>query len=227
MTKTLSWSWSAIKVWMDCPKRYWYTKVDKSVKDPPSKSMADGDEIHKSIQFYLQHGKPLVERVQFLQPVLDALRSKSGTLIAERSVTLRRDMRETTWDDWTNAWVRCKLDVVLLSNDGKKAAVIDWKTGKIKQDERQLQLCALVLFALYPGLEQVQAQYYWLDIPNQSGQWGEAVVVTRHDIDRLWCHFNDVVAERDACHLENVWNATPGRHCRWCPAKDVCADASK
>jgi len=62
-------------------------------------------------------------------------------------------MKISHWKAWDTVWVRSKADV--LAKKGDRLSIIDWKTGKYKEDFLQLEMFA-VFAALTPGFEDVQ-----------------------------------------------------------------------
>lgn len=64
-------------------------------------------------------------------------------------------------------WARGKLDLVLF--DGDAACILDWKTGKRREDPLELEFHGMLLKANYPKLTSIKAAYVWL----QDGEIGD------------------------------------------------------
>ena len=50
----ITWSYSNLSLYQQCPKKYFHLKVAKDVKEPPSDALTFGNEIHKIAQEYVE-----------------------------------------------------------------------------------------------------------------------------------------------------------------------------
>lgn len=216
MTK-LSHSYSALKLYANCPRRYWYQRVDKSVSDPGSEASLHGERVHKSIELYLRDGEELPEYLSALRPTLDTLiAAEYVKLTAEEEIVFTRDFKPTGWWD-SDAWFRAKLDVLLVSDTTGHALVLDWKTGKRRPDFMQLDMFALVTMLKYPAVQTVNSAFVWTrDMACDSRTYTRAHQQTL--VEDLLAQTHRV--ERSLA--DNAWPAKPGPLCRYCPAKSVC-----
>ena len=51
-----AWSYSSLKTFEQCPKKYYHLKVAKDVKDKGSSAMFYGNEVHKAAEQYMKEG---------------------------------------------------------------------------------------------------------------------------------------------------------------------------
>ena len=110
-----------------------------------------------------------------------------------------------------DAWCRCVVDAGVLGS--KKGALLDWKTGKKKEDSDQLKLFAAVAFSHYPWLETVSTGFVWLKDGSITKE-----VFTRDHVPGIWDEFNVRVNRLYAAYDNNTWQAKPSGLCRsWCP----------
>ena len=224
-----SWSISRLGTFLTCPLQYWYTSKEAPVEvrvkeDFSGEAAVLGTRIHDDFQKYLQNLIPLPDDVAHLQGVLDSIRRMPGFFPEniEQEICLTKDMKPTSWYDAKTAWVRLKMDVLVLHDN--MARVIDWKTGKrkpryIEDYEHQLRFYALIVFELHPEIEEVRASLYWTQTKEQ-----DKLRVTRDEMPEIWQHWHDILDQRQACDDDNNWPAKPGAKfpCPWCAAKDVC-----
>jgi len=151
------WSFSRIKSFEQCPKKFYHLKVAKDYKEPQTEAMLYGTAVHEAAEEYVRDGKPLPPEYDYIKAPLDALRSKKGEKLCELEMGLTADLEPCGfWDD--NCWYRGIADLVILDKESKIAWVIDYKTSKNTRyaDKGQLELMALCIFKHFPEVETVR-----------------------------------------------------------------------
>ncbi len=215
MTK-LAHSYSALKLYTQCPKRYWYQRVARSVTDPGSAAADYGERVHKALELYIQHKADLPPELESIRDVVDRVRRTRG-VVAEREIALTADWKPTSWfaDD---AWLRAKLDVSAVGSDA--AVVLDWKTGKRVVDTDQLELFALAIMTLHQNVQRVYTAFVWIrDRAIDSDYY------LRSGIDDMRDRLLHKISRVEISLEQDRWPARPSRLCRWCPARHLCPDA--
>lgn len=128
MTK-LAHSYTALKQYENCPKRYYHQRITKEVVDQPGAATVHGERVHKQLEDALKGTAALPAETAALQPLCDTLRTyaeaEGATLTIEQEYTLNSDLQPTGWFS-PDAWLRFKLDALVLRPNGK-AVVVDWK----------------------------------------------------------------------------------------------------
>jgi len=212
----LSHSYSSMKLYENCPYRYYHQRIAKTVVDQGGEASKHGERVHKYLEDRVNDKVELPEELSHVEPIVESLEnlSKDGILRAEAEMTLTVNFTPTTW--WAkDAWMRSKLDI-LISKD-TTAVVADWKTGKRRPDFAQLELFALQVFAHYPHINKVTSSFIWIkDIAMDRRTY------TRKDQHELW---NKVLTktQRIEHSLENEnWPAKPSGLCGYCPCKNFC-----
>lgn len=160
--KPFAWSYSKLKNYETCPKRYYAVDVAKQYKeDDEAGHLGYGQMVHLSLADAINHGhKPLPEQVKHLQPWVDkVLGGAKGTILVEQQMAITESLTKTGWFD-DNVWYRGVGDVVKMV--GPVAIVIDWKTGKILEDGIQLALMAQCVFAHHPQIQKILTKFVWL-----------------------------------------------------------------
>lgn len=122
----LTHSYSSIKQFENCPKRYFHQRIEKSVKDEGGEAAIYGEQVHKALEDYVRDKKPLPAPLKKHQLVCDTLMgtTKGADVTPEIEMTLNENLKPTGWWD-KDAWIRSKLDVLAVK--GHKAVVLDWK----------------------------------------------------------------------------------------------------
>ena len=208
---TIAWSYSALSTFENCPRKYWATKVAKVVSDVNADN-TEGDQDHKALQYHFQKGLALPPKLAFLQPLSDRLKAVPGERYVEYSMCLRQDLVPTHFRDWDNAWVRGAADYVIV--DGEQATYLDWKKGKFRENDDQIELTALLLFRHFPQLKKVKGGLVFYN-------YGKVYphIVRREDESRLWNGFYARVKEMEHAKIEDAWPTKPNPLCAWCPYK--------
>lgn len=211
---TLSHSFSSIKMYENCPRRYYHQRVTKEVKDTGSDATIYGERVHEALEHRLGKQVALPTESEAYEPLCKSIEDMGGTLQVEQKLTLTENLTPTTW--WEkDAWLRSILDVLIVLDD--KAIVMDWKTGKRRPDFTQLQLFALQVFKHYPKIKTVQSTFIWLKDMSMDSQTFKV-----NQTNLMW---SDMLARIERIHQSvehNNWPAKPSGLCGWCPAKNIC-----
>ena len=130
----LSHSFSSIKMFENCPLRYYHQRIAKTVVDKGGEASLHGERIHKFLEERLKGViEELPPEAASLEPVVDTIVKMigDGALYVEQELTLNPGLEPTGWWD-ADAWIRSKLDVNIIK--WQSAIVMDWKTGKRSPD---------------------------------------------------------------------------------------------
>lgn len=207
----IAWSYSALSMFENCPRKYWAVKI-KKVDDTNAKNY-EGDQDHQSIENFFKHNHALTEKMQGLLPVFTRLQAAPGEQYVEHSMTLTNQLVPCRWNDWDNAWVRGAGDYVKVH--GNTAIYFDWKSGKVNKNiADQVDLTSLLLFRHFPQVEIVKGAMYFYNhdklVPHTTRKSDEGL---------LWNGWFTRVQALEQAKLEDNWPATPNPLCGWCPYK--------
>jgi len=157
--KPFTWSYSKLKNYETCPKRYYNIDVAKKFKEEESDQLSYGNNLHKALAEAIDGKKPLPPSFQKLQPWVDRVATGTGKVLVEQQLAITADFTPTTWfgDD---VWFRGVVDVLKIV--GPVALVMDWKTGKILEDGVQLALFAQCVFSHHPEVQKIRTEFIWL-----------------------------------------------------------------
>lgn len=209
-----AWSYSSVKLFDQCPRKYNHLRVLKDVKEESSEHLTYGKEVHKAAEDYVKQDTPIPDNLQHTVPVIDALKNKPG----EKHCELRLGV-EKQGDEYTpcgffanNVWLRTVVDLLIV--DGTEGWLIDYKTGKNVRyaDARQLHVMAGASFVHYPQLKTIKAGLAYLDTDDIIKESYAAE-------DKVAClnTFSSQLDRLQGAVDSGVWNANPGPLCGWCP----------
>jgi hypothetical protein len=213
--RQFAWSFSRLKAFEDCPRRYHETMVKKDWPEEKSEMLEWGDTVHKAMASALRSGEKLPTKFKIFQHWIDKVNRTKGELLIEDDCqwAITREMKPTTWFSKT-VWLRCIADAVKL--DGDAALVVDWKTGKsLNGDPIQLMLTSLMMFLQFPELKCVRSDFIWLQEDCQTTQ-----VLYRNECAEQWANLMPRVIRLENATFQEKFPPQPGRFCRrWCPVK--------
>jgi hypothetical protein len=226
--KPFAWSYSRLKNFETCPKKYWHNDVAKDVQQEESEALMLGNEAHKAIAAYIEHGKQLpVAFIHYQEQVDRCLLTPSGKSIraipgvqikTEQQLAITAEFGPCAWFG-PEAWYRGIGDLVWVA--GRAAYVADWKTGKVIEDSPQLGLLAQCIFAHYPEVERVRSEFIWLKEDATT-----RVDVSRADMAQMWVDIFPRLRSLQEAHAQTLFPAKPSGLCRWCNVK-VCPNYSR
>lgn len=210
-----AWSHSALTSFETCPKRYWHLSVAKDVKDAKSEHQDWGTEVHTAMQNYLKKGTPLPLGMRQFEPLVEPLSRLPGQTVVEQKLALDVDLTPCAWFA-PHVWVRAVVDAAFIK--GTRALLVDWKTGRMKDDDDQLALSAGVMFAQMPELETVDSAFCWLQ--EKPANAYVRTVFTRGNLPEIWDRFLRRVEAYQEAHRQSNFPPQPGPFCRkFCPVK--------
>lgn len=203
----LPWSYTFISDYSNCPHKAYRKYVTKDI--PKEESVAGkarmlwGIQAHKNIENYMRgEGDIIPEWKAFVDPI------KAMGAEPERGYGVTLDRRKCGfWDD--DCYGRGKVDAAVIRPP--IAFIFDWKTGKPREDKRELALQSILIHTAYPNLTTIYGAYVWL-AENRVGE--------QHDVsntDRAW---NGIKAFIDGVQADTKWNKKPNPLCQWCPVAD-------
>lgn len=223
MTVKLAHSYTALKMYENCPKRYYHQRITKEVKDSAGVATVYGERVHKQLEEYLKDPTTgLPEETTALKPLCDTVVNSTtdgGMILVEQEYTLTSDLKPTTWFA-PDAWLRFKLDVLAIRPNGR-AIVIDWKTGKRRPDFDQLEMFALAVFSFWPLADRVSSMFVWTK-ENAT----DRETYKREHLDDMWTRLLTRIHRVERSLETDNWPAKPSGLCKFCPCKGFCTFAS-
>jgi hypothetical protein len=207
---TIKWSYSSIKLFEQCPRKYFHLRVLKDVVEPETEAMLYGTRFHEAAENYIQSGTPLPPMFAFVKPVLDNLKQIPGEKLCEYEMGITEDLQPCAFDA-ENVWFRGIADLLILDREKGEARVVDYKTGKSAKyaDPDQLELMALCIFKHFPEIKKVKGGLAFVVC--------NAFVKGKYDAanqDTLWSKWVKSHSRIKIAYDNDVWNPKPSGLCR-------------
>jgi hypothetical protein len=211
---TTAWSYSSIKTFDQCPKKYYHLKILKDIKDTGSEATIYGQQVHKAAEDYIKDGVPIPEKFAYIRGVVEALGRKEGEKHTELRLGVKRidEGYEPCKFLGKDVWWRGIADLVII--DGDTAYSVDYKTSKNAKyaDVKQLDLVAGGIFTHFPQVDKIRSALIFL-VSND---------VVKKDHYREHMHnylstFDPLLDRLEVAEESGVWNAKSGPLCRFCP----------
>lgn len=210
--KKFAWSYSKIKNYDTCPKRYYHVDVAKDVKEEESEALMWGNEVHKALADRLSQGTALPGGMKIYEPWCERILTGEGNILVEQKLAITEDFGPTKYFA-PDVWFRAIGDVIKIA--GPVALIADWKTGKIIEDSQQLALAAACVFAHYPEVKRVRSEFIWLkeDATTRADY-------SRDDMPDMWRGLWPRIEALKQAHETLSFPAKPGFLCkRYCPVR--------
>ena len=209
-----AWSYSSIKTFDQCPKKYYHLKVAKDVQDKGSEATIYGNALHKAAEEYIKLGKPIPGKFKYVLKSLEALEAIPGEKHCELRLAVAYDgeqYKPTTFFA-KDVWWRGIIDLLII--DGDSAFLVDYKTSKNAKyaDTTQLDITAAAVFTFYPQVKTIKSALAFV-VSNEF-------VTKVHDRALQKSYYNtfeDPLARLEAAEKHGVWNANSGPLCAYCP----------
>ena len=209
-----TWSYSSLKTFEQCAKKYYHLKVLKDVKDVGSEATIYGNEAHKAAEDYVSAGTPLPARFSYMQKTLDALLAIPGEKYCE--LKLGVELSDTGYLPCDffgeEVWWRGIADLLIINED--IGYLVDYKTSKNAKyaDTKQLDILAAAVFTRFPELRKLKSALAFV-VSNEF-------VKKEHTSDLRKSYFATFTPELDRLSVAEdtgVWNANSGPLCKFCP----------
>lgn len=212
-------SFSSIKDFTGCARRFHQVRVLKRFKSAPTDATMYGERVHKAFELYLMDRTPLPEDLVRHQPMLDSLVGLDREIHCEKKLGVRSDFSPCEFFD-PSVWIRGIPDLLMLNGDRSTAWIGDWKTGKSARfaDTSQLELMAALVMAHYPTVQRVKGMLAFVVA-------GSTVTAeyTREQLAEIWSKWVGQTEQILDAIRNDVWNASPSGLCKFCPvSKDAC-----
>lgn len=212
-----AWSYSSIKTFDQCPKKYYHLKVVKDVKDVQGAEALYGEEAHSAAEHYIKHGTPIPDKYKVMRPAVEALAAFPGEKHAEMRLGVRK-LGENLYEPCGffdgDVWWRGIIDLLIL--DGETAHMIDYKTGKNAKyaDMKQLDLMAGAVFVHFPEVQKIKSGLAYVvsnEFPKKTHK--------REGLSSYLSVFDSQLEQLEGALENGIWNAKTSPLCGWCPVK--------
>lgn len=208
MPSVVPWSWSSLQSFETCPWRHYLTKISKEIVEPTTPALSEGRATHKALEDGV-NGKAMLGYYQKYQPIVQRVRAATGQKHTEVKFGVTANFQRTGFFD-KNVWCRGVIDLAVVgANTG---VLVDWKTGKPKEDSDQLKLFSAAGFTMYPFLKKMKTGFAWLDHDKITTE-----TYYPEDVPIIWQEFIPRVKRMEIAQERGQWIKQPSGLCGWCP----------
>jgi len=151
-----TWSYSRLKAYETCPKRHFHYDVVKDVHEEESRALKEGSAMHLAFEERVRDGKPLPLPYAQHEPLMKKLVEAPGDTFAEQKLGLTDKFKPAAFFS-PNVWFRTVLDFAKIRS--KAAVIVDYKSGKVTDDETQLALMSATILHYAPQVDEVRAAF--------------------------------------------------------------------
>ncbi len=202
----IPWSYSLLNTAENCLRKAHHIYWLKDLPREDSEALRWGIRVHDALEKRINDGKPLPEELKDYERFAAPL--KIGK--AEIKCGIRQDGTKTDFFA-KDVWGRGKVDAAFV--DANKALIVDWKTGKVREDPDELEIGAVLLKAMFPQIDKIMGWYVWLKDKKMGKMWDLSDTATKlPQIRERVARIED--AERTG-HFPPQQNPL----CGWCPVK--------
>jgi len=196
----------------NCPRKAFHINIAKDLPKEDSEALRWGNQVHRALEERINKGTPLPHTMVRFEPLVQF----GGFMVkAELMLGIRENGQPCGFFD-SDVWMRGVIDVDIEQKPKlAHAFLLDWKTGKKREDPEELELHAILKRATKPSLEKITGVYAWL----QTMEIGQT-----HDLSATEAKLEEVRGVRK--EIEHAFklgsDAFPPRQnplCGWCPVK--------
>lgn len=209
----MKWSYSSMKLFEQCPRKYYHLRVVKDILEPESEAMLYGTRFHEAAEFYMRDGTPLPDYFKFAKHALDSLRQIEGEKFCEYKMGVTADLEPCDFNA-SNVWYRGIADLLIINREKGEARVVDYKTGKSAKyaDPDQLELMSLCVFKHFPEIKKVKAGLLFVI----ANAFPKAQFDIKDEVQ--WDKWKNKHIRLQAAYENDTWNPRPSGLCKaWCP----------
>jgi hypothetical protein len=176
--KPLVHSFSSLKYFQGCPRKYAEVKIFKHFTEPPFVATELGKILHAAFERAITMGVALPDNLIKYTLEVEMLKALSGAKHCELDLALTHTGEPTGyWDK--NAWMRGSADFVNI--DGDHAIIADWKTGKVRVDADQLHAMAMMVFKRFPNVQKIRGVLVFVEFETIHTE-----NYVRENFDQMW-----------------------------------------
>ena len=213
-----AWSYSRLKNFEVCARRYAEIEVKKSVSEGKNPEMERGNDLHEAMCSRVMSDKPLPASFIYMEPW-----AKKFTNVLSPYQIIQCELKLAVTKEGTpcgffanNVWLRGRIDYFRCMPSGKGydiGHVVDYKTGKPKDDWTQLMLSAHLIFQHYAAVQELRTDFLWTEYNDSSHE-----NFKRSDMPQAMAGMTPRVNALTEAHRTGVFNPTPNGLCaQYCP----------
>jgi len=208
----LAHSYSSIKDFENCARKYHEVRILKSFKQSDTEATLYGTAVHKACEDFIKLNAPFPPQFAQFQRYVEPLAAIEGDLYCEERMAIRADFTPCGFFD-KDVWFRGIPDFLAINERGV-ARVADYKTGKSSRyaDTAQLELLAAMIMAHHPNVHTVKGVLLFMVV-------GDVIRAEykREQLPEIWSKWAGRANAIEKALELNVWNPRSSALCKFCP----------
>lgn len=209
---SFSWSYSRLKNFESCPLKYKKVDIDKMFVES-TQELTRGEQLHSAMYDRVSKGTKLPVPFSYMERWAKKLTLEvhpAQETYCELKLALTRNFVPCAFMDKT-VWCRSRIDYLKIVP--RQGHIVDYKTGRPRQDDTQLALSAAMVFQHYPEIDQVRTEYIWTEYGDTDHQ-----IYKRDELPRIWRELLPRVTKLEEAHNHENFPAVPNGLCaKYCP----------
>jgi hypothetical protein len=212
-----SWSYSRLKNYETCPRRYAAVDLRKEVQEVKSQELERGEKLHAAMYSRVASGSPLPAEFIYMEKWaenLTKIRNPFQIIQCELKLAVDKNGKPVGFFE-KSVWLRGKIDYFCLVPAGSHdiGRVVDYKTGRPKEDWTQLMLSAYLIFCHYKNVSKLRTEFLWTEYSDTSHE-----KFSREEITPAMANLLPrVIAMQDAHANDNFEPKPCGLCAEYCP----------
>ena len=201
----MAYSYSAVKLYEQCPARYKFSRIDK-LQEPSGEAATRGTMMHSEIESIIKGGLLMTAHRELIYLLPQLVRWKDENAFSELKFSIDADWNVVEYSS-PPAWFRGVIDLYI--EDGDVATVLDFKTGKERDYSDQVTVYAAVILATMPHINRVNLAIEFID-SQKNVQYAR---ITR---DEFETHKSAITDRINTINKDNIFAANPSGLCKFC-----------
>ena len=196
-----------------CPKQAYHRYVAKDQPFEETEALKWGNDVHKAMEMRVGKKEPLPKEMAYMEPFAAPFDAYQHIAVEKKLGIDAFGVGCGFFDK--QVWMRGKADVVVTVDIVNAHAVIaDWKTGKRREDPRELEEHAVMLKASWPYVKTITGFYVWL----KDAEMG--LVHDLSDTEKTLARIRGTMARVEQTIKAGIeWPARDNPLCGWCSVK--------
>lgn len=204
-----------------CPRRAYEIYIAKSIPYTDTPATIEGKALHKAIERRMLHGAPLPPELATIEPICASFTGRGLKLAVEMKLGATKDWRPTDffekkapdkiYDDTPRLRGVPDLNAYTTALQAD-AIIVDWKTGKPRDNYLQHSINAALVFAHYGRVQRITA----LNVYTRTGEIGERHSFGRGTLAQQHAHLARLM---DEVEQAETFPERRSPLCQWCPVR--------
>jgi CRISPR/Cas system-associated exonuclease Cas4 (RecB family) len=222
----MKFSYSRLSLYKECPKKFWYKYIDKSIISTDSPIFEKGKFIHALIETYpnlpayeFKFEEVRSKMIQYITQIFDLCATDKkmiwlldNCLFREKQFYLNHALNNCTEED--GSLVNGIIDYVGMI--GETLIIADWKTGQTQKyaSFEQLKLYSIWAFNEFPEINSVRCFFFFIE-QNKTLH----LEIKRSELSGLKLNVLSVI---DDINKDTVFKKKPADNCKYCDKYNDC-----